>query len=229
MQIPGSFASSTSANHVRKLGFPARTSRNSSFGGADSSALRMTSKYISGLSNSGPGSTLRRKDRSMETVWGARPVYIAAASSDTASAPEPSLLPVLAAVAVASCGAFSFGYHLGVVNGPLGAIATDLGFASNAGLQGLVVSSSLAGAAVGSLGGAGLADSLGRRKAFLLDSIPLLAGALLCASATGLASMLAGRALVGIGIGLSSALVPLYISEVRAPWGLFFFLQLLVL
>jgi MFS family permease len=79
-----------------------------------------------------------------------------------------------------------------------------------------VVSSSLAGAAVGSLAGSGLADSLGRRKAFLLDSVPLVAGALLCASATGLTSILSGRVLVGLGIGLSSALVPLFISEVGA-------------
>ena len=48
--------------------------------------------------------------------------------------------PVLACVAVASLGAFAFGYHLGVVNGPLGAIAADLGFAENAALQGMVCS-----------------------------------------------------------------------------------------
>lgn len=46
----------------------------------------------------------------------------------------------------------------------------------------------------------------------------MLAGALVCASAQGLAGMLAGRLLTGIGIGLSSALVPLYISEVGAHW-----------
>lgn len=71
------------------------------------------------------------------------------------------------------------------------------------------------GAAAGSIAGSGLADTLGRRKAFLLDVAPLLAGALLCATATGLAGMVAGRLLTGVGIGLSSALVPLYISEAR--------------
>jgi hypothetical protein len=45
---------------------------------------------------------------------------------------------VLAAVGVACCGAFAFGYHLGVVNGPLDAIAKELGFAGNKALQGLV-------------------------------------------------------------------------------------------
>lgn len=166
-----------------------------------------------------------RKDRAMDGLV-SRPhhayVRAAGADGDLEAAPPAgphSLAPVLAAVAVAGAGAFAFGYHLGVVNGPLDAIASDLGFAGNTALQGAIVSSSLAGAAAGSLGGAGLADSVGRRKAFLLDSVPLLAGALLCASATGLASMLLGRALVGVGIGLSSALVPLYISEI-APTSL---------
>jgi sugar porter (SP) family MFS transporter len=124
------------------------------------------------------------------------------------------LAPVLWAVAVAGMGAFSFGYHLGVVNGPLGAIAADLGFAGSAALQGAVVSTSLAGAAAGALGGAGLADAAGRRRALLAAAAPLLAGAALCAGARSLAALLAGRAAVGVGIGLSSALVPLYISEI---------------
>ncbi|KAI7836406.1 hypothetical protein COHA_009737 [Chlorella ohadii] len=130
-------------------------------------------------------------------------------------APAAGLAPlVLLCVAAASMGAFSFGYALGVVNGPLGALSSSLGFGGDAFRQGLVVSSVLAGAAVGSVAGSGLADSLGRKKAFLLDSIPMLAGALVCASAQGLAGMIAGRLLTGIGIGLSSALVPLYISEI---------------
>lgn len=77
-----------------------------------------------------------------------------------------------------------------------------------------VVSSLLAGAAVGSLGGSGLADSLGRKTTLLLDAIPLLGGALLAATASSLTGIIAGRVLAGIGIGLASALVPLYISEV---------------
>jgi len=141
-----------------------------------------------------------------------RRVHVSAASSE--GAPQANLLPVLLAVSVASCGAFAFGYHLGILNGPLGTIATDLGFGDNPALQGLVVSSSLAGAAVGSLGGAGLADALGRRKAFFLDCIPLFLGALICSMSTGLVSMVLGRTIIGLGIGLSSALVPLYISEV---------------
>lgn len=77
-----------------------------------------------------------------------------------------------------------------------------------------VVSSCLAGAAVGSLTGSGLADSLGRRKALILSALPMIIGCLLSATAHSLGAMVAGRVGVGIGIGLSSALVPLYISEI---------------
>lgn len=79
-----------------------------------------------------------------------------------------------------------------------------------------VVSSTLLGAALGSFGGGGLADALGRRKSFLLAAIPMAVGPLLSATATSLNPMVAGRFLAGLAIGLSSALVPVYISEVGA-------------
>lgn len=96
---------------------------------------------------------------------------------------------------------------------PLGHLFKSRNFTSMSRLL-QVVSSLLAGAAVGSLGGSGLADSLGRKTTLLLDAIPLLGGALLAATASSLTGIIAGRVLSGIGIGLASALVPLYISEV---------------
>ena len=84
-----------------------------------------------------------------------------------------------------------------------------------------VVSSLLAGAAAGSLAGSGLADSLGRKTALLLDAVPLCSVGQPCVSATAssLTSMVMGRIFCGLGIGLAlSALVPLYISEVSICW-----------
>lgn len=77
-----------------------------------------------------------------------------------------------------------------------------------------MVSSTLLGAAVGSFTGGGFADALGRRKAFMLCAVPMLVGPLLSAFASDLNTMVAGRFLAGLAIGLSSALVPLYVSEV---------------
>ncbi|RWR85355.1 hexose transporter [Cinnamomum micranthum f. kanehirae] len=121
---------------------------------------------------------------------------------------------VLPYVGVACLGAILFGYHLGVVNGSLEYLSRDLGIAENTVLQGWVVSSTLAGATVGSFTGGALADKFGRTRTFQLDAIPLAVGAFLSATAQSVQTMIIGRLLAGIGIGISSAIVPLYISEI---------------
>ncbi|KAK7394166.1 hypothetical protein VNO78_14686 [Psophocarpus tetragonolobus] len=129
----------------------------------------------------------------------------------------PSAKPsgtVLPYVAVACLGAILFGYHLGVVNGSLEYLAKDLGITHNPVLQGWVVSSLLAGATVGSFTGGALADKFGRTRTFQLDAIPLAIGGFLCATAQSVQIMIIGRLLAGIGIGVASAIVPLYISEI---------------
>eukprot|EP00249_Psilotum_nudum_P028865 c38842_g1_i1 orf=440-2113(-) len=132
----------------------------------------------------------------------------------TATSVTSSTGSVLPYVAIASLGAILFGYHLGVVNGALEYIAADLGFPGNTVLQGWVVSSTLAGATVGSFTGGALADKFGQTRSFQLDAIPLVVGALLSATAKSVQAMIAGRLLVGLGIGVTSSLVPLYISEI---------------
>ena len=78
-----------------------------------------------------------------------------------------------------------------------------------------MVSTVLAGATIGSTSGSGLADGLGRRKSFLLASVPLVLGSVLCATAASATALLVGRFLCGVGIGLTSAVTPVYISEVQ--------------
>ncbi|XP_050227795.1 plastidic glucose transporter 4 [Mercurialis annua] len=117
-------------------------------------------------------------------------------------------------VGVACLGAVLFGYHLGVVNGALEYLAKDLGIAENTVLQGWIVSTLLAGATVGSFTGGALADKFGRTRTFQLDAIPLIVGAFLTATTQSVQTMIIGRLLAGIGIGISSAIVPLYISEI---------------
>ncbi|CAN1198964.1 Plastidic glucose transporter 4 [Linum perenne] len=101
-----------------------------------------------------------------------------------------------------------------VVNGTLEYLAKDLGIAENTVLQGWIVSTLLAGATLGTFTGGALADKFGRTKTFQLDAIPLTIGAILCATAQNVQTMIIGRVLAGIGIGISSAIVPLYISEI---------------
>ncbi|KAH1215486.1 Plastidic glucose transporter 4 [Glycine max] len=121
---------------------------------------------------------------------------------------------VLPYVGVACLGAILFGYHLGVVNGALEYLAKDLGITENTVIQGWIVSTLLAGATVGSFTGGSLADQFGRTRTFQLASIPLAIGAFLGATAQSVQPMIIGRLLAGIGIGVTSAIVPLYISEI---------------
>lgn len=116
------------------------------------------------------------------------------------------------AVAGACVGASLFGYHLGVVNAPLQAMAATMGFGDVG--SGLVVSSTLVGAVGGALLAGPAADRLGRRGALRWNCIPLILAALGCASAGTLRQLIICRALAGVGIGLLSAVAPLYISEV---------------
>lgn len=116
-----------------------------------------------------------------------------------------------------------------------------------------MVSTSLAGATVGSFTGGSLADKFGRTRTFILDAVPLALGAFLrcvlnyldvsmhyyliwnwhinvcSATAQDIRAMIIGRLLAGIGIGISSALVPLYISEVVICWNDCCFVQNLML
>lgn len=117
-------------------------------------------------------------------------------------------------VLVATLSSFLFGYHLGVVNEPLESISWDLGFKGDTLADGLVVSTCLGGAFVGSLLSGWIADSIGRRRAFQLCSFPMILGASISAMATSLNGMLLGRLLVGVGMGIGPPVASLYVTEV---------------
>ncbi|GMY09817.1 probable plastidic glucose transporter 1 isoform X1 [Fagus crenata] len=123
-------------------------------------------------------------------------------------------LPAFPHVLIASMSNFLFGYHIGLMNGPIVSIARELGFEGNSILEGLVVSIFIVGAFVGSISSGLLVDKLGCRRTFQIDTIPLILGAILSAQAHSLDEILWGRFLVGLGIGVNTVLVPIYISEV---------------
>ncbi|XP_040370826.1 probable plastidic glucose transporter 2 isoform X2 [Rosa chinensis] len=127
---------------------------------------------------------------------------------------NPSWRLSLPHVLVATISSFLFGYHLGVVNEPLESISADLGFKGNALAEGLVVSTCLGGAFLGSLFSGWIADGVGRRRAFQLCALPMIIGAVMSATAKTLAGMLIGRLFVGTGMGLGPPVASLYVTEV---------------
>jgi len=116
------------------------------------------------------------------------------------------------AAAFAALGGLLFGYDTGVISGAL--IFIRKSFELSTIQQEFVVSVVLVGAAIGALTGGRFADWLGRRMTLIVTSIIFIAGAIICAGAVNVAMLVVGRAIVGLGIGLASATVPLYISEV---------------
>lgn len=80
-------------------------------------------------------------------------------------------------------------------------------------VQELVVSSAIVAAAAGSALGGLLGDRLGRKAALWCGDAAFLAGALLMAAARGAAGLVAGRALVGLGIGIAAVNAPVYLAE----------------
>src|SRR6266852_4160460 len=119
---------------------------------------------------------------------------------------------VYLAATFAALGGLLFGYDTGVISGAELFFRNEFALSTFA-LE-LIVSGVLAGAAAGALIGGRLADLFGRRKLLIATAIIFAAGAILCAAAPSAQMLVAGRIIVGIGIGLSSSTVPVYISEV---------------
>ena len=105
----------------------------------------------------------------------------------------------------------------GRCNAPLSAIASELGFADDDGVKGVVVSALVLGGALGGLTVGALSDKIGRKAALTWVSAPLVVGTLVSGAATNAATMIVGRFIAGVGVGASSQIVPLYLSEIAPP------------
>ncbi len=123
---------------------------------------------------------------------------------------------VTKAAVLTAVGGILFGYDTGVVGGVLPNISDEFGLDSPF-TKGLVVAILLAGAAVGALVAGRIADQLGRRRAILLTSLVFVVGLLLSALAPSLWVFWISRFLIGIGVGSTSFVVPLYIGEIAPP------------
>ena len=129
-----------------------------------------------------------------------------------ATATSGNQMFVYVAAIFAALGGLLFGYDTGVISGAELFFRHDFSLSTFA-LE-VIVSGVLAGAAAGALIGGRLADLFGRRRLLIATAIIFAAGAILCAAAPSAGVLAIGRIIVGIGIGLSSSGVPVYISEV---------------
>jgi MFS transporter, SP family, galactose:H+ symporter len=119
---------------------------------------------------------------------------------------------VLLVASVAALGGLLFGYDTGVISGAILFITKDFELPTR--LQAFTISVVLVGCMAGALVAGGVADRIGRRATLLWAGVVFFVGALVSALTPNEAILLCGRFVVGIGIGFSSVVAPLYISEV---------------
>lgn len=108
-------------------------------------------------------------------------------------------------------GGLLYGYDTGVISGALLFIKNDIPLTSFT--EGLVVSSMLIGAIFGSGASGPLSDKLGRRKLVFIIAIVFILGALILSFAQSMVILVIGRFIIGLAVGGSTAIVPVYLSE----------------
>lgn len=85
------------------------------------------------------------------------------------------------------------------------------------GMHGLALAAALYGTVVGSLVGGWPTDRFGRRITLLFIGVLYILSALGCGLANGVGMFVAARVIGGLGIGISTVVAPLYISEIAPP------------
>lgn len=110
---------------------------------------------------------------------------------------------------------FLFGFDTVVISGAEQTIQSLWGLSP--GMHGVAMAAALYGTVVGSLVGGWPTDRFGRRATLLWIGLLYLVSALGCAFAAGVGTFIAARLVGGLGIGISTVVAPLYISEIAPP------------
>lgn len=121
-------------------------------------------------------------------------------------------ISLLTITLVASLGGFLFGFDMAVISGVLPLVQKQ--FILSAAQEGWFVSSALVGCIIGVAFSGELSDRFGRKKPLLITAILFVLSALGCAIMPSLSGVITSRVIGGIGIGIASNVVPLYISEI---------------
>ena len=121
-------------------------------------------------------------------------------------------LPIIYIVGpIAALAGLLFGMDIGVISGALPLIAEA--FHASDLVQEMIVAAMMAGAAVGAIGGGWLSHRFGRRVTLLISGVIFVVGAVGCAVAMSSTTLIVMRGLLGIAVGISSYIAPIYLSE----------------
>ncbi len=121
-----------------------------------------------------------------------------------------SPLALLVGVAAASVGVI-YGYDLSNIAGALLFIEADFGL--TAAQQEMVATATVIGEIAGAVAGGWLANAIGRKKSMVSVAIAYAVFALLGAAATSIPMLTVARLLLGVTIGVSVVVVPVFVAE----------------
>jgi SP family arabinose:H+ symporter-like MFS transporter len=110
---------------------------------------------------------------------------------------------------------FLFGFDTVVISGAEKTIQALWGLSPS--LHGIAMGSALYGTVVGSLIGGWPADRFGRKATLLWIGVLYFVGAVGSGLATNVSVFIFARVIGGLGIGISTVVAPLYISEIAPP------------
>jgi SP family arabinose:H+ symporter-like MFS transporter len=110
---------------------------------------------------------------------------------------------------------FLFGFDTVVISGAEKTIQTLWGLSP--GLHGIAMASALYGTVVGSLLGGWPADKFGRKATLLWIGVLYFVGAVGSGLAPNVTTFIVARVIGGLGIGISTVVAPMYISEIAPP------------
>ena len=105
-----------------------------------------------------------------------------------------------------------FGYDTGIISGAILFIKKD--FALSSFQEEMVVSAVLLGALIGSGMSGRVSDLFGRRKVLVFTALTFIIGSLASALSSNIISLIVGRVILGVAIGVGSFTAPLYLAEI---------------
>ena len=119
---------------------------------------------------------------------------------------------------VAAMGGFLFGYDWVVIGGAKPFYERFFDITSSPSLQGWAMSSALIGCLFGAMGSGYLTDRFGRKRPLMLSAVIFTIAALGTGAAGHLTPFIVFRLVGGLGIGLASAVSPMYIAEISPAY-----------
>lgn len=121
----------------------------------------------------------------------------------------------LTVMVFAGIGGIFYGFDIGIISGALGFMQHDFGFGDNG--KAFIVAAVLYGGAVATLFSGPFADHFGRRFSINLSAIVFIAGNIVLIFSANFSMLIAGRLIQGIGVGIITIVVPLYVAETIPP------------